>query len=114
MGMQKCIVVSTPGAKFSALAVKEDFKESLKKVAEFGYDAVELAIRDPKMVDVDEIKKLLQQYHLTMPAIGTGQAYGEEGLSFTDPDPKIRQKAVQRIKDQMTLAIELGLSLIHI
>jgi sugar phosphate isomerase/epimerase len=104
--MKKCIVISTPGAKFSALAIKEDFKESIKKVAELGYDAVELAIRDPQMIDVNEIKRLLQQYHLTMPAIGTGQAYGEEGLSFTDPDPEIRRKAVQRVKDQMSLAPE--------
>ncbi len=106
--MKKCIVISTPGVKFSALAIKGDFKESIRKVGELGYDAVELAIRDPKMIDAHGIKRLLHQYHLTMPAIGTGQAYGEEGLSFTDPDPEIRRKAVQRIKDQMTLAMEFG------
>lgn len=106
--MQKCIVISTPGAKFSALAMKEDFRESIKKVAALGYDAVELAIRDPGTVAVHEIKRLLQQHHLTVPAIGTGQAYGEEGLSFTDPDPEIRRKAVQRIKDQMNLTIDIG------
>jgi sugar phosphate isomerase/epimerase len=106
--MKKSIVVSTPGAKFSALAVKENLKDSLKKVAELGYDAVELAIRDPKMIDLPEIRNLLKQYDLTVPAIGTGQAYGEEGLSFTDPHPDIRRKAIQRIKDQMNLAMELG------
>ncbi len=106
--MKKCVVISTPGAQFSPLAIKEDFKKSIKKVAELGYDAVELAVRDPKIIDVHEINRLLQQYHLAMPAIGTGQAYGEEGLSFTDPDPQIRKKAVQRIKDQMNLAIGLG------
>lgn len=106
--MKKCIVVSTPGAKFSALALKEDFENSLRKIAELGYDAVELAIRDPRMIDVHELQKLLEQYHLPVPAIGTGQAYGEEGLSFTDPDSEIRRKAVQRIKDQMHLAVELG------
>ena len=105
--MQKCIVISTPGAQFSALAMKEDFKKSLKKVADLGYDAVELAVRDPRMIDVRETKSLLQQHDLTVPAIGTGQAYGEEGLSFTDPDPEIRRKAVQRIKDQMDLAIDI-------
>jgi len=105
--MKKCIVISTPGAKFSALAMKEDFKESIKKVADLGYDAVELSVRDPRMIDVHEIKSLLQQHHLTVPAIGTGQAYGEEGLSFTDPNPEIRRKAVQRIKDQMDLAIDI-------
>src|SRR4030043_597973 len=105
--MKKCIVISTPGAKFSALAIKEDFKESIKKVADLGYDAVELAVRDPRMIDVHEIKSLLQQHHLTVPAIGTGQAYGEEGLSFTDPDPEIRTRAIKRIKDQMNLAIDI-------
>src|SRR5512139_1471309 len=107
--MDKCIVISTPGAQFSALAMKEDFKESIKKVAHLGYDAVELAVRDPGMIDVHEIKSLLQQHHLMVPAIGTGQAYGEEGLSFADPDPEIRQKTVQRIKDQMDLAFALGI-----
>jgi sugar phosphate isomerase/epimerase len=106
--MKKCIVISTPGAQFSALAMKEDFKESIKKVADLGFDAVELAVRDPRMIDVHEIRSLLQQHHLTVAAIGTGQAYGEEGLSFTDPDPEIRRKAVQRIKDQMNLAMDIG------
>ena len=46
--MKKSIVVSTPEAKFSALAYKEDFRDSIRKVAELGFDGVELAIRDPK------------------------------------------------------------------
>jgi 5-keto-L-gluconate epimerase len=105
--MQKCIAISTPGARFSALAVKENFRDSIRKVAELGYDAVELHIRDPHAVDADEIESLLHQYGLPVPTIGTGQAYGEEGLSFADPDPAIRGKAVDRIRDQMDLASRL-------
>jgi 5-keto-L-gluconate epimerase len=107
--MQKCIAISTPGARFSALAVKENFRDSIRKVAELGYDAVELHIRDPHSIDADEIGSLLHQYRLPVPTIGTGQAYGEEGLSFADPDTAIRGKAVQRIKDQMDLASRLGI-----
>ena len=106
--MQKCIAISTPGARFSALAVKENFRDSIRKVAELGYDAVELHIRDPHAIDADEIGSLLHQYRLPVPTIGTGQAYGEEGLSFADPDPVIRRKAAQRIQDQMDLASRLG------
>jgi sugar phosphate isomerase/epimerase len=51
----------------------------------------------------------LNQYRLPVPTIGTGQAYGEEGLSFSDPDPEIRRKAVQRIQDQMDLAFKLSI-----
>lgn len=106
--MQKCVVVSMLGAKFSALALKASLSESIQKVAQLGYDVVELAIRDPKLIDRTELKELLKKYNLTVPAIGTGQAYGEEGLSFTDPDLEVQRKAVQRIKDQMDLAEELG------
>jgi sugar phosphate isomerase/epimerase len=107
--IQKCIVISTPGAQFSALAIKENFRDSIRRVAELGYDAVELHIRDPNGIDVDEIENLLNQYRLPVPTIGTGQAYGEEGLSFSDPDPEIRRKAVQRIQDQMDLAFKLSI-----
>jgi 5-keto-L-gluconate epimerase len=107
--MLTCIAISTPGAQFPALALKENFRESIRRVAELGYDAVELHIRDPKAVNVEEIGDLLNQYHLPVPTIGTGQAYGEEGLSFANSDLVIRNKAVQRIKDQMDLASELGI-----
>ncbi|MDP1993109.1 MAG: 5-keto-L-gluconate epimerase [Syntrophales bacterium] len=107
--MFKCIAISTPGARFAALAVKDDFRDSIRKVAELGYDAVELHIRDPHAVDADEIEGLLNRYQLPVPTIGTGQAYGEEGLSFADPDPAIRGRAVQRIKDQIDLASRLGI-----
>ncbi len=106
--MQTCIAISTSGAKFAALALKADFKESLRKVAELGYDAVELAIRDPRLIDLSEIKKLLREYHLPVPAIATGQAYGEEGLSFADSDPEIRRKAVERVKSHIDLSLEIG------
>ena len=107
--MQKCIAISTPGARFSALAIKEDFRDSIRKVAELGYDSVELHIRDPHAIDANEIQDLLNQYRLPVPTIGTGQAYGEEGLSFAEPDSGVRRRAVQRIRDQMDLAVRLGI-----
>jgi 5-keto-L-gluconate epimerase len=112
--MKKCIVISTPGAKFSALAMKEDFREGLRKLADLGYDAVELSIKDPNQLDIRETKDLLKQNGLTMPAISTGRAYGEDGLSLSDPDSEIRRKAVQRIKDQMELAVQLEGALVII
>jgi len=77
--MLKCIAISTPGAQFSALAIKDNFRDSIRRVAELGYDAVELHIRNPLEVDVGEIRDLLNRYRLPVPTIGTGQAYGEEG-----------------------------------
>lgn len=105
--IDKSIVVSTPDAEFSALAYKEDFRESISKVAEMDFDVVELAVRDPEAVETEQIFEVLSDFELEVPAIGTGQAYGEEGLSFTHPDREIRARAVERIKDQMDFAEEL-------
>ena len=102
--MKKSIVISTSSTKFSALAFKEDFEKSVKKVADLGFDGAELAVRNPKDLKVEDVIKIIKENNLEVPAIGTGQAYGEEGLSFSDPDGTIRKMAVERIKDQIIFA----------
>jgi len=101
------IVLSTHPAQFEAVAFKGDFENNIAKIAGWGYDGVELAIRDPDLVDVDMIERILAKHGLQVPAIGTGQAWGEEGLSFTNPDEKIRKAAIQRIKNHIQLAHQL-------
>jgi len=98
------IVLSTHQAKFEAVAFKGDFKGNIKRIAELGYDGVELAIRDPRLVDADALIAKVKQVGLAVPAIGTGQAWGEEGLSFTDPDPAVRAAAIERVKLHVPLA----------
>lgn len=95
--MKLSIVLSTQPAQFQAATFKGDLETNLQRIAALGYDGVELAIRDPQLVDYDQLQELISKYHLRVPAIGTGQAWGEEGLSFTDPDPGVRRAAVERI-----------------
>jgi sugar phosphate isomerase/epimerase len=106
--MKLGIVLSIQAAKFSALAYKGQLAENAAKISRLGFDGIELAIQDPKFVNQSEIKTLLAELNLTVPAIGTGQAFGEEGLSFVNPDENIRRKAIERIKDQMQLAEALN------
>jgi sugar phosphate isomerase/epimerase len=73
-----------------------------------GYDGVELAIRDPKLVDINLLEELTRVNQLSIPAIGTGQAWGEEGLSFTDPDSSIRAAAIERIQSHIPMASRFG------
>jgi sugar phosphate isomerase/epimerase len=106
--MRLSIVLSTQPAQFQAATFKGDLATNLSRIASLGYDGVELAIRDPKLVDLDALEPLLVENELSVPAIGTGQAWGEEGLSFTDPDPGIRQAAIDRIKSHIPGARRLG------
>jgi len=102
--MKKSIVISTQPTKFSALAFKENLKESIKKIADLGFDGAELAVRNPKNLKVKNVIEIIIENKLEVPAIGTGQAYGEEGLSFSNPDEVVRKTAVERIKDQIIFA----------
>jgi sugar phosphate isomerase/epimerase len=106
--MKLSIVLSTHTAQFQAVAFKGDFEANVAKITGWGYDGVELAIRDPKLVDADELLRVVTGHGLEVPAIGTGQAWGEEGLSFTDPDPEVRAAAIQRVCDHVPFAARAG------
>ena len=102
--MNLSIVLSIQQAQFQAATFKGDLETNLARIASLGYEGAELAIRDPRLVDMRNLETLLRKYNLHVPAIGTGQAWGEEGLSFTDPDPVIRLAAIERIKGHIPLA----------
>ncbi len=102
--MKLSIVLSTHAAQFAAATFKGDFATNIAQIAALGYDGVELAIRDPRLVDADALADVIESHGLVVPAIGTGQAWGEEGLSFTAADEAVRRAAIERIKSHIPLA----------
>ncbi|NMD28050.1 MAG: sugar phosphate isomerase/epimerase [Chloroflexi bacterium] len=102
--MKLSVVLSTQQTQFQAASFSGSLTQNIADIAAMGYDGVELAIRDPKLVDVDALEALTREHGLRVPAIGTGQAWGEEKLSFTDPDLSVRRAAVERIKSHIPLA----------
>jgi len=106
--MKFSLVLSTHAARFQAVAFKGDFETNIAKIAAWGYDGVELAIRDPALVDGDALWETITAHGLEVPAIGTGQAWGEEGLSYTDPDPAVRAAAIQRTVAHIPFAARTG------
>jgi sugar phosphate isomerase/epimerase len=105
--MKLSVVLSTHAAAFEAVAFKGDLEAGVAKIAGWGYDGVELAIRDPRLVDADELERVVSDHGLVVPAIGTGQAWGEEGLSFTSTDAAVRDAAIDRIKSHIPVAARL-------
>jgi len=112
MHMKLSIVLSTQMTRFPAVAFKGRFRANVARIAGWGYDGVELAIRDPSTLDADDLERCLSAYGLTVPAIGTGQAWGEEGLSFTDPDRAVCDAAIDRVKSHIPLAARMGATII--
>jgi len=84
----------------SPFSPDDDIEVNFEKAAQAGYDGIELAITDPTHIDKRKITKLLERYKLEMPAIATGQAYKYENISL--------MKAIERMKQHIPLARELG------
>ncbi len=74
----------------------------------WGYDGVELAVRDPARLDVPALERALAAAGLPVAALATGTACSVDGLSYTHPDRAIRQAARQRIAEHCTLAARIG------
>lgn len=106
--MRFCTCLSPEPVKFSAYPFKGDFAENVVAIKKIGFNGIELIIRDPGPLDQDKIIGLIEDAGMDIPAIGTGLAWGEEGLSFTDPDPIIREKAIERIYAHVPLAKKAG------
>ena len=106
--MKLSIVISTSDATFDALAFKGDLENGMKMAKGIGYDAVEIAVRDPKVVDPDRIDSLKREIGLDISAIGTGQAYLAEKLSLTSEDENLRSGAIERLKNHVELSSKIG------
>ena len=110
--MKLAYTISASPTRFAAVAQGRDLASSIRHLAGLGYAGVELAIRDPAQVSADEIAEAASRAGVTVPAIGTGQAYLEEGLALTSPDPAVRERAAARLEAHLQGAERLGALLI--
>jgi 5-keto-L-gluconate epimerase len=100
---------ATPQVKTPSLHYRNgDLPHSLEVLARLGYDSVELDVKDPREVDVQQMHRLLNDNGLDWCGIGTGRILVEDGLSFTDPRPAVRREAVQRMCSLIELGAEFG------
>lgn len=79
-----------------------------EKAKNWGYDAVELHIGDPKKVNISEILDASKDKNIDVCGISTGLSLYEDKLILTDPDYERRIAAVQRIKEYIDLSGIIG------
>jgi len=103
--MKLSTVYSTQPSKFAAVFKSSNLEGNLKYFKELGYEGIELAIRDPEKLDLTELKRILADLSMPVAAIGTGQVFIDEGLSFSDQDTK--ERAIERFKKHIELAKDL-------
>lgn len=101
----KIALTATPSvARFAPILWRGRVQAAFELAAELGYDGVELHLRSPDDIEPEAVRALQEKHGLGVPTLGTGMAAGEDGLTFTDPDPAVRQRAVARVGEHIRLA----------
>ncbi|MBI2843300.1 MAG: sugar phosphate isomerase/epimerase [Armatimonadetes bacterium] len=105
----KIALTATPSvAKFAPIVMRGDVADAFAAASELGYDGVELHLRQSGDIDRAALLKLMKNYTLFVPTLGTGMAAGEDGLTFSDPNPEVRRAAVERVRGHISLASGFG------
>jgi sugar phosphate isomerase/epimerase len=94
------------------VTLRGPIEELCKTAKKIGYDALELHVREPKRYNVDEIRKTLDAYGLTVCAVANGMEYTVGGLSLIDDDKAKREAALARILEHADFAAALKARLI--
>ena len=102
--MKLSFAISLQETNFNYIVNNDRWQEKLKLLSDLGYHGVELGIRNPEKLNIKALKSVLNRHKLELSAIGTGQAYIDEGLSLSSLKDKVRTEAIKRIKKQIDLA----------
>ena len=90
--MKIAVTIAGNQAKSSAFVVWRGFEESIRKAAAYGYDGVELALKNAEELDRRDLRRWLKESGVEVSCITTGQVFADTGLYFTHPDPEQRAK----------------------
>jgi sugar phosphate isomerase/epimerase len=106
--MKTCVALSPTKANFAPLLYSGNLHLGLQKAAEFGFDGVELNLRDSDALDQDAIIGWARELNLTIPSFGTGQSYFTDGMSLADTDAEIQRGVRQRMEGHIRFAARVG------
>jgi 5-keto-L-gluconate epimerase len=101
-------MMTTPDCDPLPLCWHGDPAHIIRRVAEIGYEGIELQVRDPEQLDAKGIRKLTDAAGIAITGVSTGGIGSSEGLYLTHGDAETRRKAIERYKSVIRLASEYG------
>jgi sugar phosphate isomerase/epimerase len=92
-------------------AHRGDLRAGMRLLAEAGFAGVELMMRDAAPNDADTVAALAREHGLAVAMCCTGEVFGEDRLSFSDPDAAVRTAALARAQGILEFAGRLGVDI---
>jgi sugar phosphate isomerase/epimerase len=92
-------MVGAPDLETRAVAPYQgDLQPAFYRLAEMGYEGIELMTKNPSKLDGKAIHNWLCEQNLRMVALCTGHVYGEDQLGLVAQDLQISQAAMERLQ----------------
>ncbi|HTJ25337.1 MAG TPA: sugar phosphate isomerase/epimerase family protein [Candidatus Limnocylindria bacterium] len=101
-------MMTTPEADKMAMCWHGDPGHIMRRVAEIGYEGVELQVRDPEQLDAAALGKLAKDAGIAVTAISTGSIGSSDGLYFCAGDADVRRRTIERYKSVLRFASAFG------
>src|ERR687886_2582225 len=102
--MRLAYMIATPELKAMPMAWVGDYRTIIPRLAEIGYDGVELQVRDPADFDGAALGRCATEAGLKVSAVSTGAVGAADGLFLMHADPDVRRRAIQRYRAGLELA----------
>jgi sugar phosphate isomerase/epimerase len=98
-------MVGTPDLEAPTLAAYSgDLPTAFAKLAQLGYDGVELMSKKPSKLDGAAIRRWLDEHNLKLAQLCTGHVFGEDKLGLLNPDATLNREALERLKEFVDFA----------
>ena len=105
--------VATPEVDTPLLPAQQgDFGANLDVLSEYGYDGVEVSIRQPKDLDVEKLRKEVERRDLEVASIHTAAIGFQDKIWLCHQDKSIRDEAMVRLKGALEIASGFGVEVI--
>jgi sugar phosphate isomerase/epimerase len=85
-----------------------DLPAAFARLAELGYDGVELMTKNPGQLDAAQIRRWLDEHNLRLCGLCSGHVYGEDKLGLLKPDVTIDCAAFERLRELVDFAASFG------
>jgi sugar phosphate isomerase/epimerase len=110
--MKLCYPVASPDCKGALMTFYGDFDKNLSILKEYGYNGIELLVKDVKDINIDDLLRSVQKFNLEVAALSTGPIPAENNLFLASNNPQIRKEGFRRALDIANLANELKVPMV--
>jgi xylose isomerase len=103
--------------RFFSIPAKLSTEEALNRIAELGFDGVELSWVNPETYPPERVKKIvkkLKELNLEVANVYIDTCSKWPFGAFTNPNENVRKEVIAYIKDSMNIAKELGSKMVNL